>query len=561
MKSLFAQLAMVQRNRARARNLRVFAKVMAALAVLVVVFMIIFRVLMAWEGRDESWVTAFYWVMTVMSTLGFGDIAFQGDLGRLFSMVVLLSGMVLLLVLLPFLFIELFYIPWSTARDAKRVPREVDPNLKGHVLITSASLTAQALRKKLEHLKIPLILVLADPAEARKLFDQGWAVMIGDHDLPETWRRAGVERAVLVAATGSDAHNAHVAFTVREIVDRVPVVALANDLHSVDVLQLAGATEVVQLAERLGSALARRVTGIDTVSHPIGEIEGLVIAEANARNTELEGKTLGEAELRQRVGVSVVGLLSHGTFLPASGDLVIEHDSVLLMVGTNEQFALYDQQFRSVGQSMKPVLILGGGRVGRATARSLAAGGLDYKIVEKVRGRVKDRERVIIGNAADHQVLQEAGIAETGAVVLTTHDDDMNVFLTIYCRKLRPEIQILSRSTRSRNVDTLYRAGADLVLSYGSMGADAIYQRLDSSEVLTIAEGLSVFRCPMPSSLGGKSLSDSRLRPLTGASVVAIETPEGRTVQPDPSDLLPTNGCLVLVGSAESEQLFAENFL
>ncbi len=561
MKSLFAQLAMVQKNRVHTRSLRVVSTVMVALVVLTAIFMIIFRVLMAREGFEHSWATAFYWVVTVMSTLGFGDIAFEGDVGRLFTMVVLLTGMVLLLVLLPFLFIEMFYIPWRAARDAKRVPRQVDAGVKGHVLITSANLTARALRKKLQHLKIPLILVLSDREEARRYYDRGWRVIIGDLDRPETWRRAGAERAALVAATGSDAQNAHVAFTVREIDSLVPIVAIAHDIDSVDVLQLSGATEVVQLAERLGSALARRVTGIDTVSHPIGEIEGLVIAEANARHTELEGKTLEEARLRQRVGVSVVGLLSHGQFSPGSGELVIEHDSVLLMVGTKEQFVVYDQLFRSVGRSTKPVLILGGGRVGRATARSLAAGGLDYRIVEKVHGRIKDKKRVIIGNAADRQVLQEAGIADTAAVILTTHDDDMNVFLTIYCRKLRPEIQILSRSTRSRNVGTLYRAGADLVLSYGSMGADAIYQRLDSSEVLTVAEGLSVFRYPMPASLAGKSLAESRLRPQTGASVVAIETPAGRSVNPDPNQLMPADGCLVLVGSAESEALFAKLFL
>jgi len=58
------------------------------------------------EGEYYTWVTGFYWTLTVMSTLGFGDITFTSDLGRIFSIIVLLSGVIFLLVLLPFTFIQ-----------------------------------------------------------------------------------------------------------------------------------------------------------------------------------------------------------------------------------------------------------------------------------------------------------------------------------------------------------------------------------------------------------------------------------------------------------------------
>lgn len=61
---------------------------------------------MAYEGREESWVTGFYWTLTVMSTLGFDDITFESDLGRIFSSIVLLSGIIFMLVILPFTFIK-----------------------------------------------------------------------------------------------------------------------------------------------------------------------------------------------------------------------------------------------------------------------------------------------------------------------------------------------------------------------------------------------------------------------------------------------------------------------
>jgi hypothetical protein len=61
------------------------------------------------EGKEYSWITGFYWTLTVMTTLGFGDITFTTDLGKIFSIVVLLSGVIFLLVLLPFTFIQFFF--------------------------------------------------------------------------------------------------------------------------------------------------------------------------------------------------------------------------------------------------------------------------------------------------------------------------------------------------------------------------------------------------------------------------------------------------------------------
>ena len=81
---------------------------------------------------------------------------------------------------------------------------------------------------------------------------------------------------------------------------------------------------------------------------------------------------------------------------------------------------------------------------------------------------------VVEGDAADQRVLRRAGLENASAVLVTPRDDDLNVYLTLYVRKLRPELQIVARSILDRNVTTLHRAGADAVLSYASLGATAL---------------------------------------------------------------------------------------
>ena len=113
MKSMPTQLlAFLDRHMIRS-NTRMLLKFLLVLLFLFILFSVLFHVLMLHEGREYSWLTGFYWTMTVMSTLGFGDITFLSDIGRLFSVVVLLTGIVFLLVLLPFTFIRFFYAPWN----------------------------------------------------------------------------------------------------------------------------------------------------------------------------------------------------------------------------------------------------------------------------------------------------------------------------------------------------------------------------------------------------------------------------------------------------------------
>ena len=49
---------------------------------MILLYTVLFHLLMDYEGQEHTWLTGFYWTLTVMSTLGFGDITFHTDLGR-----------------------------------------------------------------------------------------------------------------------------------------------------------------------------------------------------------------------------------------------------------------------------------------------------------------------------------------------------------------------------------------------------------------------------------------------------------------------------------------------
>ncbi|MFN3981198.1 MAG: potassium channel family protein [Caldilinea sp.] len=560
MKFLIPQLYYFWQDRHSRVNVFALLRYLLLLAALVTLYSILFHVLMAYEGRQESWITGFYWTLTVMSTLGFGDITFESDLGRIFSSIVLLSGIIFLLVILPFTFIELFYAPWLKAQEAARAPSSLPNTIKGHVILTQYDSVTSALIEKLKQYHYRYVLLTPDLDEALRLHDLGVNVVRGDLDNPETYRRVHVEQAALVATTANDRLNTNVAFTVREVSDSVPVISTANASASVDILELAGCNHVLQFGEMLGQALVRRITGGDTRAHIIGRLNGLVIAEATVRNTPLIGQTLAESKLRDRVGVTVLGIWERGQFNLARPETRIEAGTVLVLSGSEDQIAQYNALLCTEEPVNAPVVIIGGGRVGRAAGRALLERGMDYRIVELLSERMRDPAKYVIGDAADLEVLISAGIRETPAVLVTTHDDDTNIYLTIYCRRLRPDVQIISRARLERNVATLHRAGADFVLSYASMGASAILNLLNRGEILMVAEGLDVFEMQTPASLVGKTIAESDIRALTGCTVVAIEQNGVTHINPDPFIPLPADAQMILIGTVAAESRFLKRF-
>lgn len=517
---------------------------------------------MEYEGQEDlSWLTGFYWTLVTMTTLGFGDIVFYTDLGRLFSMLVLFSGVLLLLIMLPFTFIEFFYAPWLKAQNQARAPKKLDEEVENHVVITHLDAVTDALIRKLVSYKMEYALLVPDLQKALELSDQGYNVINSDPVDYDTYKNLNITKAAMIVATGTDSINTNVAFTIREFNKDVKIVASAVSADSVDILQMAGANHVIRMGEILGRSLARRTLGGNARVHVLGHIDKLVIGEATVQGTPLVGKTIRESKLRETVGISIVGVWERGKFKQALPDTEISDKTVLVLAGSVEQLRRYDELVSIYHVSDKPVVIIGAGRVGRAAANSLNERQIDYRIIDKNPDRIRDKEKYILGDAADYDVLEKAGLRESHTTLITTHDDDTNIFLTIYCRQLSPKMEIISRATYEKNINTLHRAGADFVMSYASMGANTIFNILEGQDVMMLAEGLNIFNHKVGITLAGKNLIQTDIRKKTGCTVLAIRENGEMTINPDPELKLNKNQELILIGESEGEKMFHEYYI
>ena len=560
MKFLTSQLAAYLQLSSARRNLQALRGYLLVMVAMITMYSVFFHLLMAAEGQRHSWLTGFYWTLTVMSTLGFGDITFESDAGRAFSMLVLVSGVVFLLIVLPFAFIQLFFAPWLVARQAARTPRRVPADAAGHVLLTHYDPIAVSLTQRLAYYGRPYFVIEPDVKTAMDLHDAGVSVVVGERDKVETYQALRAPAAALIVATGDDYVNTNTVFTAREVAPDVPLVSIVRSADSVDILELAGSSHVLHVPEMLGRALARRTLGGDVRASLIGQFGDLLIAESPVTGTPLMGKRLADSRLREATGLTLVGVWERGRFEPATPDTVLGPSTALVLAGTEAQLAAFSELMVIYSAPDAPVIILGGGRVGRAVAAALQEREVPWRIVEQNPAMIRDEEHYVLGSAADRAVLERAGIAAAAAAVVTTNDDPTNIYLTLYVRRLRPEIQIVSRATMERNVATLHRAGADFVMSYASMGANAVFNVLEKGDVVMLAEGLDVFRHPVPPPLVGRPLAATGIRETTECSVVALEVEGVAMINPPPDTVLPAGAELILIGTTAAERRFVQKY-
>ncbi len=565
MKLLKAQLSYFFEESRLRRNLLSISRYVAALVVAVLACAVVFQILMREvEGREFSLVASLYWVLSTMSTLGMGDIVFQSDVGRLYTVLVLDLGIVLLLIMLPFVFINFFYAPWLGAHVRLEAPRRLPPGKRGHVLITEYDSVATALVRKLERYGIPYYVVEPDPERAAELVDRGIAALNGRPDRDSFWKAARAGEAALVVVNNRDEVSTNVVLTLRHEAPEVPVMAIVDREHSVGVLELAGCDRVLPLKQRLGEQLANRVSARHAEAHTIGSILDLKVAEFPVHSTPLVGKRIRDLLLREMIGVNIIAVWQGAKLLPVDPDFLLDERSVVVVVGNDEQLAALNTFLVIYDTNDSPVLVVGAGVVGCAVAGALRRAGVPVTLVERDLEAVSrcqgEADSVVPGDAADPVVLEKAGFHEAPSAVITTNDDDMNLYLAILFRKLRDSVRIVSRLTHEENIAAMCGAGADFVLSSAHLGAEAVVSFLQHREMVVLGEGTELLYLPLPHSLEGKTLAESGIARRTGLNVVGIRRDGAMVSNPSASTRLERGSTLIALGTSAQLDAFMRLF-
>jgi voltage-gated potassium channel len=102
---------------------------------------------------------------------------------------------------------------------------------------------------------------------------------------------------------------------------------------------------------------------------------------------------------------------------------------------------------RAINRLSGHYILCGYGRVGRQVAAEFALDGVPFVVIEQDRETVEECVEkgylVLLGEASDDDVLEEAGLRRARGLVAAVDSDADNVFVVLSARKLNPELHIV----------------------------------------------------------------------------------------------------------------------
>lgn len=175
-----------------------------------------------------NFITALYYVIVTMSTVGYGDIVPKTNEARLFTISIIVLGITIFATSLSALLVPMISRRMERLLKSKEkfVPRS------NHYIVIGDSALARNTLKELKARDQPVTLILPRAAEDDAEQED---IVVGDATDLEVLSRAEAKAARAILALGADdSENAFVVMAAKELTDRVQTVAAVNDARNME---------------------------------------------------------------------------------------------------------------------------------------------------------------------------------------------------------------------------------------------------------------------------------------------------------------------------------------
>ena len=317
-----------------------------------------YRILEGW-----SWVDSAYMTIITLATVGFTEIEPMGPVGRIFTISLILMGVVSLGYIAN-RFTEAFFQGYFQEGIRIRQQRRLINTFKNHYIICGYGRMGQQIAAEFAAEGIEFVIIDQRPDLIELAQGDGYIGILGDATRDEVLLRAGVERAMcIIAALPSDAENLYIMLSGRALQPSIRSIARANTEEAVQKLERGGADAVVSPyitgGKRMAAAALRPqvmdfVDGIVTGAGRSFYMEEYLI---DSKSCAFVGQTLREASLRARSGALVVAIRrANGDLIPGpTADAPLLERDVLICMGTSEQLRLLNQILNPLrGRLLRP---------------------------------------------------------------------------------------------------------------------------------------------------------------------------------------------------------------
>jgi len=291
-----------------------------------------------------TWFDAFYMTLTTMTTVGYGEIHPLSHNGRVFNSFLIVLAVFSVGFTIALLSQALLQFEFRKAFGRRRMEREL-ARLSGHYIICGAGRVGRTVARELRTRGETVVFIEKSPDRAEWAIGEKIPVVVGSASSDDSLKHAHIDTAKgLVAAVGTDAENLYIVLTARGFRSDLKIIARASEEEAISKLLRAGASQVLSPYYFVGNRIAQlllRPNVLDFIDAAFGtERLDVEIGEVRIEtNSPLVGKTLGDAAIRQRADVIILGVKPESgplLFNPAP-ETAIRIGDTLIVVGGDTQ--------------------------------------------------------------------------------------------------------------------------------------------------------------------------------------------------------------------------------
>lgn len=289
-----------------------------------------------------SWFDSLYMTFISFSTVGFQEIGHLGKVSRMFTMVVVFFGMIVIAMLSASVTSWFVRNELLTKRKMARMRQKI-AQLKNHIIICGAGDTGTTIINEFKKAGREFVVIEEKSDVVAELLNKDPSLLIveGNATKDEILEEANIAGAAgLISALSVDAANLFVVVSARSLNPKLDIISRAVETSTESKLYNAGATYVISpnLVEgmRMASVVLRPtiINFLEVVTGGDGlrvQMEEIVIPE----NSSLAGKRLSEIRIPQRTGLIVLAIKHHGNarwnFNPGPDFMLNPADEVIVL--------------------------------------------------------------------------------------------------------------------------------------------------------------------------------------------------------------------------------------
>lgn len=306
-------------------------------AFLVLIYSFIFIYLMhTYENKDYALIAAIYWVIVSMTTVGYGEIIFLSPVGQLFTIIVVLSGVVMIF---GYLF-PLVVTPHIEKTLRRELPSRVSDDFKNHIIICGYNQLVETLIVELDEDRIPFVVIDDNESTIHYLIARKIMCVHGEASDENILLNSNIRSARILITNQNDEKNAVIILTAKKLCN-IKVISLVEDIAKSGYLKYAGADQVISPKTLFGTYIGRKavdpltehLAGATRFFEDINIVEFPIYPGSSLISTKLK-----DTNIRKKTGANIVGLWTRGRLsLNPKPDDIIKENSVLLAVGTEKQ--------------------------------------------------------------------------------------------------------------------------------------------------------------------------------------------------------------------------------